>query len=214
MIKNLLRMKKNLVCISQSISFVTDTFLYMLLITLPAALLFAATATYVCYAGISGISGIVGLACMFVSFLLLQGVVFRLWDVRQRGIEVRAQKFRSVYKAGLGNAVSALNPVNWYRCGAIGVRHFSDFLALSLCLLIFYGVIFFVLSTPLLSIGVIRYAVKESMAAGDVVTLPGGIDAKLCMVLLIVNYVIAVVSMACLLPFSLLWQKYLKDGKE
>lgn len=207
-------MRKYLVCISESISFVTDSFLYMLLITLPAMLLLALCGTYACYSGPLSIGGIIGGIGFLLSFLLLQGVIFRLWAVKQRGIEVSAQKHKSVYCAALHNVGTALNPMNWAKCLAFFFRHFSELFPLAFCLLLFYGTVFFVLSAPLVTIGMIRHVVSLSVESGDAVSLPGGLGLKFCIVLFLITYVLAVVSSVCLLPFKVFGKQILKDDKE
>lgn len=207
-------MRKYLVCISESISFVTDKFLYILRILLPAMLLFAVSVTAVCYCSPMSLSGIAGIAGMAFSFLLLQGAVFRLWQVKERGIEVSAQKYKSVYAGALRNVGATLNPLRWADCCKYFNAHFSEVFPLAVCLVVFYGIVLSVLAAPLVAIGVIRYVVSQSMDSGDVVHLPSGLGVQFCIVLFLVSYVLAVVSSVSVLPYKVLAKQLMKDDKE
>ena len=183
-------MRKNIKCISEAISFLSDNFFYILYITLPVMLVLAACLTWFPPLAI-------------IPFLLLQGIMFRLLDVKQRGIEVKAQRFRSVYLSGLKNVQKTLNPKVWIKTLKYYFRHFRTFFSLTVCSVLFYGFIAFMVSVPQFAILIMRNAINTSQQLGDSVTLPAGLDWKFCIVLFLINYLIAIVLSDSLLAFPL-----------
>ncbi|MBQ9640388.1 MAG: hypothetical protein IJV06_02320 [Bacteroidaceae bacterium] len=183
-------MKKNIRCISEAISFLSGHFLYTLRISLPVMLLLAACLTWVPWAAI-------------VPFCFLQGIMFRLLDVKERGFEVGAQRMPSVYRAAARNVLTALNPKVWLKALKYYFRHFRTFLSLTVTCLLFYGFVCFMVSVPQIAIRVIKMAIATSQQTGDTVSLPDGLHWKFYAVLFVINYLLSIVLADCLLPFPL-----------
>lgn len=178
-------MKKNIKCISQAISFVTDHFLFFLYITFPAMLLLALCLTLFPVAAI-------------LPLLLLQGVVLRLYDVKRRGLEIRAQRFQSVYHSAIRRL---LNPKNWKEAFKYYFTHFKSYISLTICCLFFFGFIAFLISLPQLAVIIIKRAIEFSVGQGDVVPMADHPDGLFFVVLLAMNYLLAILLSDVFLPF-------------
>lgn len=194
-------MKTNIKCISEAISFLSEHFLYVLYITLPVMLVLALCLTLLP-------------PLALLPFLLLQGVMFRLLSVKRRGYEVRAQRYKSVYRAALGNVAFALNPKTWVKTGRYCFRHFREFSSLTLCCLFLYGAVAFLIATPQLAIRIIQYAINLSTTTGDAVTLPQHLGLNFFLVLLVVNYLLSILLSDCLLPYQLRREECRKEDAE
>lgn len=194
-------MRKNIKCISEAISFLSDNFFYILRITLPVMLVLAACLTW--YAPLA-----------IIPFLLLQGIMFRLLDVKNRGLEVKAQRFRSVYRSGLKNVQKTLNPKVWVKTIKYYFNHFWPFFTLTVCSVFFYGFVAFMISVPQIAILIMKYAIHNSQQLGDPVTLPAGLDWKFYVVLFIINFIISIVLSDCLLAFPLRREECKKEDAE
>lgn len=194
-------MKKNIKCISEAISFLSEHFLYVLYITLPVMLVLALCLTLLPPLAV-------------LPFLLLQGVMFRLLSVKRHGYEVRAQRYKSVYRAALRNVAFALHPRTWLKTGRYCFRHFREFSSLMLCCLFLYGAVAFLIATPQLAIRIIQHAINLSATTGDAVTLPPHLGLNFFLVLLVVNYLLSILLSDCLLPFPLRREECRKEDAE
>ena len=194
-------MRKNIKCISEAISFLSDNFLYILRITLPVTVVMAACLTWLPPVAI-------------LPFLLLQGIMFRLLDVKNRGFEVKAQRFKSTYRSGLKNVIRVLHPKMWAKTIKYYYNHFWPFFTLTICSFVFYGFIVFMISVPQIAILVIKNAVGQSQQLGDPVTLPAGLDWKFYSVLFFINFIVSIVLSDSLLAFPLRRQECKKEDAE
>jgi len=194
-------MKKNIKSISEAISFLSDHFFYILYITLPVMLLLALCLTFLPPLAI-------------LPFLFLQGIMFRLMRVKQIGYEVRAQRMKSVYKAGARNLAFAFNPRISLKAFRHYAKHFKIYFSLTLCCLFFYGFIAFMLSVPQVAILVIRDTIDTSRQLGDEVMLPGHLNLMFLGCLFVVNYLLSIVLADCLLPFPLRHVELRKEEAE
>jgi len=199
--QNHIDMKKNIKCISEAISFLSENFLYVLYITLPVMLVLALCLTLLPPLAV-------------LPFVLLQGVMFRLLSVKQRGYEVRVQRYRSVYRTALRNVGFALNPRTWLKTGRYCFRHFREFASLTLCCLFLYGAVAFLIATPQLAIRIIQHAISLSATSGDDMTLPHHLGWTFFLVLLAVNYLLSILLADCLLPYQLRREECRKEDAE
>jgi hypothetical protein len=194
-------MKKNIKCISEAISFLSENFLYVLYITLPVMLVLALCLTLLPPLAI-------------VPFLLLQGIMFRLLGVKNSGYEVRAQRYKSVYKAAFRNVGFVFSPKKWGMAVRYLFGHFREFASLSLCCLCFYGVIAFFIAVPQLTIRIIQWAISLSAVTGDRVELPSNLSWTFFAVLFVVNYLLSILLADSLLPFPLRRAECQKEDAE
>jgi len=194
-------MKKNIKCISSAISFVTDNFFYFLYITLPLMVLLAVCLTVFPLAAI-------------LPFLFLQGVVFRLLDVKNRGYEVKAQRYKSVYRSALKNVGKALFPRTWTKVCKYYFRHFRSFFSLTVCCILFFGLIAFLISIPQLAVIIIKNAIGLSASTGDVISKPAHLDGMFLAILLLMNYLLSILLSDILLPYHYLREECKKEEAE
>ena len=194
-------MKKNIKCISEAISFLSENFLYVLYITLPVMLVLALCLTVVPPLAV-------------VPFLLLQGIMFRLLGVKQSGYEVRAQRYKSVYRAAFRNVGFMFSPKRWAVAARYFGSHLREFASLSLCCLCFYGVVAFFIAVPQLTIRIIQWAISLSAGTGDAVILPQHLGWTFFAVLFVINYLLAILMADMLLPFPLRRTECQKEDAE
>ena len=216
-------MKKNIACISQSISFVTGNFLFFMRMLSPMMLvtaLFIAIPILLSYQMVNGTDFTV-VAIMvpcyviaLLSFLFQQGAVFAMWDVKQRGLAVDAQKPKSVYSAAGRQLKKCFTPKRWIKVCKYYFSHFKEMFSLTVCCVALFGGVSLVICLPMLAIVVIENAIAESVMQGDAVQLPTGFDWNVFMVMFVVTFLVCVILLPAFLSFQLRKQECDKEDAE
>lgn len=216
-------MKKNIACISQSISFVTGNFLFFMRMLSPVILvtaLFVAIPILLNYQMVNGVD--VMLVCIMVpcyviallSFLFQQATVFAMWDVKERGLAVDAQKPRGVYSAAGKKLKKCFNPKKWMKVCKYYFKHLKEMFSLTVCCVTLFGGVALVICLPILAIVVIENAIAESVMQGDAVQLPTGFDWNVFMVMFVVTFLVCVILLPAFLSFQLRKQECDKEDAE
>mgnify|MGYP007069867419 FL=1 len=198
-------MRKNIICISRSISFVTGSFLFFLRVTSPAVLLFALFMTIALYATSVLLLPVAIVSCLIAVFfaLYLQSIVFSLWKVKEQGYAVEAQRFRTVCRVSLNGMKRVVNVKKWFSACKYYFKHFKQMASLFVSCAFLFGCVILVVCLPLLAVCVIKYSISQSYALGDAVNIPQSLTITFLITIFFVNCIVAVILLPSLLPYKL-----------
>ncbi len=198
-------MRKNIVCLSRSVSFLTANFIFFLRVSLIPALLFALSLTIAIHAFLaSNIPvAIVGMLFALLAYLFVQSVVVSMWRAKEKGYAVDVQKTKSLYRSGLQKIAAGFSPKMWFWAVKYYFRHFNQMFSLSVCCFFVFSILSIVICLPVIAIAVIKWTVIQSGNMGDVVVLPGGLYITFYIVTFVVSYILSAILSPSILPFLL-----------
>ena len=198
-------MRKNIICISRSISFVTDSFLFFLRVTSPAVLLFALFMTLSFYAA-SGLYFPVAIVSCVIAVLFalyLQSMVFSLWRGKEQGYAIEAQKFKTVCRVSLKKMMRIVHVKNLFSACKYYFKHFKQITSLFVSCVFVFGCAVLIVCLPLIAVCVINYSISQSYALGDAVNIPQSLTITFLITIFFVNCIVAVILLPSLLPYKL-----------
>ncbi len=203
--KKRFEMGKNLNCISRSISLVTDSFLFFLRISLPAMLLFATAFTVAVNALLASmiVVAVPALLLALFAFLLQQGLVFALWDVKQRGYAVESQRMKSLYRSSFRKVRNLLKPRKWLAACRYFFAHARQMLTLSLWCFALFNIVAAVICLPVLAAVFVKWSIAQSVVSGDSIRVPGSLGLLFAAVMMLVSYILSAILSPSVLPYRL-----------
>jgi hypothetical protein len=209
-------MRKNITCLSRSISFVTANFLFFLRVSLLPALLFALFLTVAFHALWASFffGALISFVLAIVAFMFVQGIVISMWRVKEKGLAVDAQKTKSLYRLSLKKITNGFNPIVFAKRLKYCFKHFYQIFSLSICCLCVYLVLLIVVCLPVIAIIVIQWTVDRSVNMGDVVNLPDGLGVTFFIVTFVVSYTLSAILSPSILPYMLRKKECDKEDAE
>lgn len=209
-------MRKNIDCLSKSISFVTANFLFFFRVSLIPALLFAlflAIAIHALLASFLPVA-LISFVLAVVAFLFVQGIVISMWRTKEKGLAVDAQKTRSLYRSSFKKIVKGFNPKICATSIKYYFKHLYQMFSLLMCCFCFYLTLSIVVCLPVIAIVVIKWTVVQSANMGDFVNLPDGLGLTFFIVSFVVFYVLSAILSPSLLPYLLRKKECDKEDAE
>ena len=209
-------MRKNIACLSRSISFVTANFLFFLRVSLLPALLFALFFTIAIHALLASFwpIALISVVLAILVFMFVQGIVISMWRAREKGLAVDAQKTKSLYRLSLKKIVRGFNPRVCAKRLKYYFKHLYQMLSLSICCLCVYLALSVVVCLPVIAIVVIKWTVVRSVNMGDVVNLPNGLGVTFFFVTFVVSYILSAILSPSILPYLLRKKECDKEDAE
>lgn len=209
-------MRKNITCLSRSISFVTANFLFFLRVSLLPALLFALFLTVAVHALWASFffGALISFVLAIVAFMFVQGIVISMWRVKEKGLAVDAQKTKSLYRLSLKKITNGFNPIVFAKRLKYCFKHFYQIFSLSICCLCVYSALLIVVCLPVIAIIVIQWTVDRSVNMGDVVNLPDGLGVTFFIVTFVVSYILSAILSPSILPYMLRKKECDKEDAE
>lgn len=209
-------MRKNITCLSRSISFVTANFLFFLRVSLLPALLFALFLTVAIHAFLASFwpVALIGVVLTVVAYLFVQGIVISMWRAKEKGLAVDAQKTRSLYRSSLKKIVKGFNPKVCAKRVKYYFKHFYQMFSLSMSCLCIYLALSIIVCLPVIAIVVIKWTVVQSTNMGDVVNLPDGLGVTFFVVTFVVSYILSAILSPSILPYLLRKKECDKEDAE
>lgn len=209
-------MRKNIACLSRSISFVTANFLFFLRVSLIPAFLFALFLTVAIHALLASFwpLALVGFILTVVAYLFVQGIVISMWRTKEKGFAVDAQKTKILYRSSIKKIARGFNPKVCAKRLKYYFKHFYQMFSLSMCCLFFYLALTIIVCLPVIAIVVIKWTIVQSANRGDVVNLPDGLGLTFFIVTFVVSYILSAILSPSILPYLLRKKECDKEDAE